>query len=178
MKKLLLAALLAVGATSFGAISTNINGKTGSVTLPVTVKGTVNTDTTATLVVTCTTPGSINPDSMDFVFENLFVGAKTPSIATGTYKVELVHGQTMGGVWGQKPSVKLVKGDLEQSGNVVEVAKGDIENKADLRFTLGPLVEKSEKLFTGSLDVEATAGSTTGNFAYNEMGIKVTAQAR
>lgn len=177
MKKLLLAALLLVGATSFGAISTNINGKSGTVNLPISVKGTVTTDTTATLVVTCTTPGSTNPDSMDFTFENLFVGAKTASVVTGTYKVELVHGQTLGDPWSSKPVVKLVKGTQEQASNIVDISSSEVDNKASLRYTLNPLIEKEQKLFAGSLDVEAK-GVAEGSFVYNGVGLKVTAAAR
>lgn len=92
MKKLLaVAALLAVGATSFAAVVKEVEQSTGhtSVALPIGVRGTLVRPTNLMLEVHAEKSAGVNGDRLEFDFTNLVIGGSAQSLE-GTFVAKLL----------------------------------------------------------------------------------------
>lgn len=182
MKKLLLAALLAVGATSFGAEVIEMGGANGTTdtTLPITVRGKVVAPTGMQIVITPTVSASADGRSLDLNFGDIqqTTENKIPMKA-GEFEIQVTHRGTPV-KFAKAPVVELQGGEgvgttLKQY-NVLNQA-GEHLVKLNYEFH-GNL--KGEKLYTGRVEVTPDMRANTGVGLFSatavNLGIKVTNQ--
>lgn len=181
MKKLLLGALLVVGATSFGAVLTEDAGGTtysGSETLMLRASGNiVDVTTTPTLVVeptgTATGGGAI-----DFIFGSMVMDGQ-PKYATGAFTAKVIKDD------GQKDvlvpietteiDAKLAGGTVDGSGkltNIKLVDTGTGTSIGDLVYTLAFAPNTDKTIYTGTITAEVTP-TAVGTFLNREGSVDV-----
>lgn len=182
MKKYLLGALLAIGATSFGAVAVPVtsSGSTGAAAadLPVKVVGTVLGRTTSKiLVVTALKNAGVSGGTLEFDFGNLIEGQSQQ--LDGTFKVE-VMGSEKPIELNTAPTATLIEGTTVGSGNkkaTVSVGTGDLTNTDDvtLTYVLTNLVKQSDNSYLGGLTVDAKAktGAKAGAFVDRTIGVQI-----
>lgn len=164
MKKLLLASLLLVGATSFGAAAGEITQEgTGMANLPVVVKGNVLEDTKLVLVVTPEKNAGVNGDTMEFDFGNIGLGSKAKHEMTNGFKVELLKKEKQI-AFNQAPTAKLTGVGVDSKNETVA---------ADVIYTLSSALNKTEgEAYRGTLTVKVEP-KKAGSFIDTACNIQV-----
>lgn len=172
MKKLLLGSMLVLGATSFGAVSSQLTGSTttdgaGDVRLPIVVKGNVVNTTKTTLIVQAIKNAGVSGDVMEFDFGSLAVG--TRQTLDGLFETKLIkNGKEID--FTKAPSFALEGGTVNGNGDSTVVDEAD--SKAKLEYSLGKPTKK-EKTYNGTLSISAE-GKKVGTFIDRSVNVKVT----
>lgn len=165
MKKLLLASLLVVGATSFGAVSTELSQQgAGEAKLPIKVVGNVISTTNTTLVVTPLNNAGVNGASMEFAFGDLVTGRD--QTLSGNFEVAL-YKEDAKVAFTNAPTVTL-EGGTPGSGENIKTTTLD---QAKLTYTLGALTKKGIA-YENSIDISVKP-TAAGNFVDNAVSVKV-----
>lgn len=178
MKKLLVAALLAVGATSFAAVTVPVTTGNESGVLPVVVKGNVVDATKLTMEITALDNAGPDGRSLTFNFGDLVKGAGKEDLV-GTFRVRLLKNGASGideFAFDKAPKYTLLggtNGDGRENN-----AEEDITttNLVGLKYHLGSTkgtagVTRNEEKLTVSADATS---ANVGAFTDSSIKIKVT----
>lgn len=178
MKKLLLAALLAVGATSFGAEVIEMGGSAGTTdtVLPITVRGKVVAATGMQVVITPTIAASADGRSLDFNFGDIQKSNinKIPMKA-GEFEIQVTNnGNPV--KFAAAPAVKLIGGTTKVDGKHHTLAVNNANNEELLTLNYeysGAL--SGEKLFKGKVEVtpDMTNNAGVGLFSATAVNLEI-----
>lgn len=179
MKKLLLAALLAVGATSFGAEVVNVpstEGKT-TTTLPITVRGKLVAPTDLQLVVTPTVQASADSRGLDFNLGDIILGVNNAKPAIkGEFTVELLNSTLERVPFIAPPTMKLKGGVGEDSHKTLEIKDAQEQHMLVLDYKL-ETTSSGNALYKGAVVVDSNTtgndGATVGYFTATDVDVEI-----
>lgn len=187
MKKLLaVAALLAVGATSFGAVVKEVTQSTGhtSVALPIGVRGNLVKPTDLALQVTAVKSAGVNGDRLEFDFGDLVIKSGRQTLE-GTFEAKLLDNTGTPVKFAAAPKYSLDNrenafNDANAYGTPVKTlnnnATKDSVKKVALDYTLNTTVGLvGEEVNKGTLVVTADTKESTesGVFTTAEIDLRV-----
>ena len=175
MKKLFLAAMLVVGATSFGAVVKPVNQAQGTTDalLPLVVTGNVIEPTDLMLEVTPVLNAGPDGKSLALDFGDLIKG-KSKQTLNGTFIARLLTSAGKESYFANEPTYKIVKADgTEVSDN----KQTNTLNGVKIDYSLAqPKGEAGVKTNSGTVVVSADAtdvGVTTGLFTDTGLSVKI-----
>lgn len=168
MKKLMLTALLAIGATSFSAIE----GTQTDVSLPIKVTGEV-VAASANLMIEATTSG-MTGDEMKFNFGSLVDNGKASAPMEGTFRVFRADGSALKGS-GNATTVKAGFDEgVTQASATSTLTRGT--GAVTINYAVGiatPNMDGKEVNGTVSVSASVTSGATPGVFTDTSQKIYV-----
>lgn len=175
MKKLFLAAMLVVGATSFGAVVKPINQAAGNTDalLPLIVTGNVIDPTDLMLEVTPVLNAGPDGKSLAYDFGDLIKGLSKQTL-NGTFNVRLLAKDGSESYFANEPTYKIVNADGSEVPN--SKATNTLNNGVKVDYSLAqPKGEAGVKLNRGTVVVsaDATAATTTGLFTDTGLSVKI-----
>jgi hypothetical protein len=177
MKKLFLAAMLVVGATSFGAVVKPVNQAKGTTDalLPLVVTGNVVEPTDLMLEVTPVLNAGPDGKSLAYDFGDMIQGI-TKQTLNGTFTARLLTKDKKESYFATAPKYKLVKADGTDAGDV-DLKDKELTNKVKLSYSLAqPEGEAGVKTNRGTVVVSADATGdlvTTGLFTDTGLSVKI-----
>lgn len=177
MKKLFLAAMLVVGATSFGAVVKPVNQASGrtEVLLPLVVTGNVIEPTDLMLEVTPVLNAGPDGKSLAYDFGDMIQGV-TKQTLNGTFTARLLTQTKKESFFIAEPEYSIVKasdGTVASGGDINDKALG---NGVKLTYGLAqPKGEAGVKINRGTVVVsaDATNASATGLFTDTGLSVKI-----
>lgn len=177
MKKLFLAAMLVVGATSFGAVVKPVNQAAGNTEalLPLVVTGNVVEPTDLMLEVTPVLNAGPDGKSLAYDFWDMIQGISKQTL-NGTFTARLLTQAKKESFFIAEPVYSIVK-----ASDGTEASGGDINDKAlgnGVKLTYGlaqPKGEAGVKTNRGTVVVsaDATDASATGLFTDTGLSVKI-----
>ncbi|MGL5208357.1 hypothetical protein [Cetobacterium sp.] len=183
MKKLLLASLLSIGATSFGAevVEMGVSAGTTDTILPITVRGKVVAATGMQIVITPTVASSADGRSLDLNFGDIQQDTvnKIPMKA-GEFEIQITHNGTPV-KFAKAPEVKLQGGTEVESGtnHTLQVNNTAGNELLTLAYNYSGAMSGA-KLFKGRVEVTPDMQNNNGVGLFSatgvNLGIKVTNQ--
>lgn len=177
MKKLFLAAMLVVGATSFGAVVKPVNQAAGNTEalLPLVVTGNVVEPTDLMLEVTPVLNAGPDGKSLTFDFGDMIKGFSKQTL-NGTFNVRLITKDKKESFFAEAPQYSIVKADGSDASNDLTNGR-TLSNNVKLLYGLAqPTGETGVKLNRGTVVVSADATAdniTTGLFTDTGLSVKI-----
>jgi hypothetical protein len=174
MKKLFLAAMLVVGATSFGAVVKPVNQAAGNTDalLPLVVTGNVVEPTDLMLEVTPVLNAGPDGKSLAYDFGDMIQGI-TKQTLNGTFTARLLTKTKSESYFIKEPTYSLVKSDgTDATGQTNK----SLTNGVGLDYSLAqPKGEAGVKVNRGTVVVsaDATNATTTGLFTDTGLSVKI-----
>lgn len=188
MKKLLVAALLAVGATSFAAVTVPVTTGNESGVLPIVVKGNVIDATNLTMEITALDNAGPDGRSMTFNFGDLVKGYGKEDLV-GTFRVRLLRTKTKDQpststnpvqefAFDKEPKYTLIGGTEGTGVDGIAEVNTTTTNHVPLHYHLGSVkgvkgVTRNEEKLTVSADATGDA-VTVGQFTDSSVKVKIT----
>lgn len=175
MKKLFLAAMLVVGATSFGAVVKPVNQAAGNTEalLPLVVTGNVIEPTDLMLEVTPVLNAGPDGKSLAYDFGDLIKGMSKQTL-NGTFIAKLLTSSGKESYFANEPIYKIVKSDGTE---VQDNKQSNTLNGIKLDYSLAkPKGEAGVKVNRGTVVVSADATApeaTTGLFTDTGLSVKI-----
>lgn len=176
MKKLFLAAMLVVGATSFGAVVKPVNQVAGNTEalLPLVVTGNVVEPTDLMLEVTPVLNAGPDGKSLAYDFGDMIQGISKQTL-NGTFTARLLTKNKEESYFASAPTYEIVKADGSATD---DLSNGrTLANKVKLFYSLAqPKGEAGVKTNRGTVVVSADAtdsGVTTGLFTDTGLSVKI-----
>lgn len=171
MKKLFLAAMLVVGATSFGAVVKPVNQAAGNTEalLPLVVTGNVVEPTDLMLEVTPVLNAGPDGKSLAFDFGDLIKGTSKQTL-NGTFTTRLLTSDKKESYFASAPTYEIVMADGSQASNT----KKTLGNDVALEYSLSqPKGEAGVKTNRGTVVVSADATNATTAGLFTDTGLSV-----
>lgn len=182
MKKLLLAALLIIGATSFGAEVIEMSQKAGTTetVLPIAVRGKVVAPTGMQVVITPTVASSADGRSLDLNFGDILKGTiNEVPMKAGEFEIKLLNaGEAV--AFAQPPVVTLQGGtEVDATNHTYDVVDTQNQKILSLDYVYNGAMS-GDKLYKGRVEVtpDVTGNEATGLFTATavNLGISITNQ--
>lgn len=182
MKKLLLASLLAIGGTSFGAEIIEMPQKAGTTetVLPITVRGKVLEPTGLQIVITPTVSSSADGRSLDLNFGDILKGTVNEiPMKAGEFEIKLLNSGTAV-AFAEAPSVELKgEGVVDGKTHTYEVLDTQGQKMLSLDYKYSGAMS-GDKLYKGRVEVtpDVNGNQATGLFTATavNLGISITNQ--
>lgn len=185
MKKLLLAALLAVGAISFGAemVELNTDGNANTV-LPISVRGKVVEPTGLSLLITPTVSSSADGRGLDLNFGDIVKGRDSliPSKA-GEFEIEVLNASSQPIAIDGTLTVALdggtAVGGATGKHHTIEVKNAKQEKLVDLDYVYQGAMS-GEKKFKGKVEVmpRTEGAAATGLFTATAVNLNISIEGQ